>query len=85
MPASVGMPVTSVRELRVLQTCQHDNLVELKGVVTGTKLDRCAPAAFQSARLQTHQVHRQYTAVQVRVQWLLKVTPVYMAQMHASK
>ena len=35
-----GMPVTSVRELRVLQTCRHKNLVELKGVVTGSKLDR---------------------------------------------
>lgn len=30
-----GMPVTSVRELRVLQTCKHPNLVELKRVVTG--------------------------------------------------
>jgi hypothetical protein len=29
------MPVTSVRELRVLQTCKHPNLVELKRVVTG--------------------------------------------------
>lgn len=35
-----GMPVTSVRELRVLQQCQHPNLVELKKVVTGSKLDR---------------------------------------------
>lgn len=34
-----GMPVTSVRELRVLQTCKHPNLVELKRVVTGSKLD----------------------------------------------
>ncbi|KAI7842421.1 hypothetical protein COHA_004060 [Chlorella ohadii] len=34
-----GMPVTSVRELRVLQTCKHPNLVELKRVVTGPKLD----------------------------------------------
>lgn len=37
----VGMPVTSVRELRVLQQCKHPNLVELKRVVTGSKLDRC--------------------------------------------
>lgn len=29
------MPVTSVRELRVLQMCKHPNLVELKRVVTG--------------------------------------------------
>lgn len=35
-----GMPVTSVRELRVLQQCQHPNLVQLKKVVTGSKLDR---------------------------------------------
>lgn len=35
------MPVTSVRELRVLQQCQHPNLVQLKKVVTGSKLDRC--------------------------------------------
>ena len=36
-----GLPVTSVRELRVLQSCEHKNLVQLKRVVTGTKLDRC--------------------------------------------
>lgn len=35
-----GMPVTSVRELRVLQQCQHPNLVQLKKVATGSKLDR---------------------------------------------
>ena len=35
-----GMPVTSVRELRVLQQCKHPNLVQLKKVVTGSKLDR---------------------------------------------
>jgi hypothetical protein len=34
-PPGAGMPVTSVRELRVLQTCKHPNLVELKRVVTG--------------------------------------------------
>lgn len=34
-PTAAGMPVTSVRELRVLQTCKHPNLVELKRVVTG--------------------------------------------------
>lgn len=34
-PPPAGMPVTSVRELRVLQTCRHPNLVELKRVVTG--------------------------------------------------
>ena len=37
-----GMPVTSVRELRVLQQCKHPNLVQLKKVVTGSKLDRSA-------------------------------------------
>ena len=30
-----------MRELRVLQSCRHPNLVELKKVVTGKKLDRC--------------------------------------------
>lgn len=34
-----GMPVTSVREVRVLQSCSHVNLVNLIRVVTGTKLD----------------------------------------------
>ncbi|KAK9830148.1 hypothetical protein WJX72_009988 [[Myrmecia] bisecta] len=34
-----GMPVTSMRELRVLQTCRHPSIVELKKVVTGSKLD----------------------------------------------
>ena len=33
------MPVTSVRELRVLQTCRHPNLVALRRVVTGARLD----------------------------------------------
>jgi hypothetical protein len=42
-----GMPVTSVRELRVLQTCRHPNLVDLKKVVTGSKLDRCAPLSLR--------------------------------------
>ena len=31
--------MTFLRELRVLQTCRHRNLVELKKVVTGSKLD----------------------------------------------
>eukprot|EP00891_Asterochloris_glomerata_P008776 jgi/Astpho2/8776/fgenesh1_pm.00128_%23_15_t len=34
-----GLPVTSVRELRVLQSCKHPNLVNLLKVVTGSKLD----------------------------------------------
>ena len=42
--ANAGMPVTSVREVRVLQACQHPNLVHLREVVTGSKLDRCARA-----------------------------------------
>lgn len=44
--ACAGMPVTSVRELRVLQQCKHPNLVELKKVVTGSKLDRCVAAVY---------------------------------------
>lgn len=34
-----GMPVTSVREVRVLQSCTHVNLVNLICVVTGSKVD----------------------------------------------
>eukprot|EP00951_Prasinocladus_malaysianus_P016217 scaffold125927_cov37-Prasinocladus_malaysianus.AAC.1 len=36
----VGVPVTSLRELRVLQACRHKNIVELKSVATGRKSDR---------------------------------------------
>ncbi|KAK9817392.1 hypothetical protein WJX74_008301 [Apatococcus lobatus] len=32
-----GMPITSVRELRVLQSCRHENIVHLQRVVTGTQ------------------------------------------------
>ncbi len=42
-----GVPVTSLRELRVLQQCPHPNIVRLKAVVTGSKADRCA-------RCETH-------------------------------
>lgn len=35
-----GMPVTSIRELRVLQECGHPNIVGLKKVVTGSQADR---------------------------------------------
>lgn len=35
-----GVPVTSIRELRVLQRCCHPNVVSLKRVVTGTQADR---------------------------------------------
>ncbi|GBF94202.1 cell division cycle 2 [Raphidocelis subcapitata] len=34
-----GVPVTSVRELRVLQECRHPNIVHLERVVTGSKAD----------------------------------------------
>ncbi|PNW73858.1 hypothetical protein CHLRE_13g575650v5 [Chlamydomonas reinhardtii] len=34
-----GVPVTSVRELRVLQACHHPNIVQLKKVVTGSQAD----------------------------------------------
>ena len=37
-----GIPVTSMREIRVLQQCRHPNIVHLKKVVTGSKPDRCA-------------------------------------------
>lgn len=48
-----GLPVTSVRELRVLQSCKHPNLVNLLKVVTGSKLDRCGVTA---ACLGAHKV-----------------------------
>ncbi|CAK0782912.1 hypothetical protein CVIRNUC_006107 [Coccomyxa viridis] len=34
-----GIPVTSMREIRVLQQCRHPNIVHLKKVVTGSKPD----------------------------------------------
>lgn len=34
-----GVPVTSIRELRVLETCKHPNIVALKKVVTGPQAD----------------------------------------------
>jgi len=34
-----GMPVTALRELRILQMCHHPNIVNLKQVVTGTKVN----------------------------------------------
>lgn len=34
-----GLPVTSMREIRVLQMCRHPNIVHLKKVVTGSKPD----------------------------------------------
>ncbi|GLC35621.1 hypothetical protein PLESTF_001395400 [Pleodorina starrii] len=34
-----GVPVTSIRELRVLQTCRNPNIVALKKVVTGSQAD----------------------------------------------
>jgi len=34
-----GVPVTSLRELRILQACRHPNIVELKSVVTGRRPD----------------------------------------------
>ncbi|KIY98943.1 cell division cycle 2-like protein, partial [Monoraphidium neglectum] len=34
-----GVPVTSIRELRILQQCRHPNIVHLERVVTGSKHD----------------------------------------------
>lgn len=45
-----GVPVTSVRELRVLQACHHPNIVQLKKVVTGSQADRCG--GFMCCRYQ---------------------------------
>eukprot|EP00959_Pyramimonas_sp_CCMP1952_P216949 4537139-Pyramimonas_sp.AAC.1 len=35
-----GMPVTALRELRILQACDHPHIVRLKRVVTGRKAHR---------------------------------------------
>ena len=35
-----GLPVSSVREISVLLSCQHDNVVRLKEVVVGKSLER---------------------------------------------
>lgn len=35
-----GVPVTSVRELAILQKARHPNIVKLQKVVTGTRADR---------------------------------------------
>eukprot|EP01031_Cornospumella_fuschlensis_P043962 gene43962-53747_t len=34
-----GFPLTSIRELRVLQACKHDNIVSLLDVAVGPKRD----------------------------------------------
>lgn len=39
-PVCAGMPVTALRELRILQMCEHPNIVQLKCVVTGNQKDR---------------------------------------------
>lgn len=44
--------MTSIRELRVLQSCRHANLVELKRVVTGSKMDRFCISPATSCMLQ---------------------------------
>lgn len=34
-----GMPLTSLREIRLLKACRHPNVVELQDIVVGNKLD----------------------------------------------
>lgn len=34
-----GMPLTSLREIRLLKACHHPNVVELHDIVVGNKLD----------------------------------------------
>lgn len=41
-----GVPVTSMREMRILQSCRHSNIVQLKTVVTGSKPDRWACTTY---------------------------------------
>ena len=35
-----GFPVTCLRELKILKSMEHPNIVKLKEVVTGSSLDR---------------------------------------------
>ena len=35
-----GMPISGMREINILQMCQHENIVCLKEVVVGKSLDR---------------------------------------------
>lgn len=45
-----GLPVTSVRELAILQQARHPNIVSLLKVVTGTRPDRCAACGWHPCR-----------------------------------
>jgi serine/threonine protein kinase len=45
-----GLPVTSVRELAILQAARHPNIVQLLRVVTGHRPDRWVSCLLQSMR-----------------------------------
>ena len=52
------MPVTALRELRILQMCEHPNIVQLKCVVTGNQADRYDSAlGAPYARTRSHVHH----------------------------
>ena len=36
-----GMPISGLREILLLQQCEHENIVALKQVVVGRSLSRC--------------------------------------------
>lgn len=35
-----GLPVSGLREIQILMTCSHENIVKLKEVVVGRSLER---------------------------------------------
>lgn len=40
-PLSIGIPISSLREITLLLRLRHPNIVELKEVVVGNHLERC--------------------------------------------
>ena len=35
-----GFPITSIREINLLRTLDHENIIKLKEIVTGENLDK---------------------------------------------
>jgi serine/threonine protein kinase len=51
---SEGVPVTAVREIKILQKCLgHPNIVQLQKVVTGTRPDRCVQQHTNNSNIHT--------------------------------
>lgn len=82
-----GLPVTSVRELTILQQAKHPNIVSLLKVATGTRPDRyvgtdrlsswpdrCADANNMSSWVDTALTGMEHTGHQ----WQLMLMAVHM-------